>query len=272
MASQKVLIWAKTYPELSTKYQETVCTAGCDEVGKPIRIYPLPLRYLPREGQYKLYNWVAGNMVSSTQDTRPESYKVIGDLQVGATVDTEDYWRERKATIYADTSWHYDCLEDLKEKQKQTKDSLGFIKVGRIERVWIKDKTAEEIESHWQKLAQLKSQLQLFGPVMRDLEPQTFRIHVKWYCQRQEGERPCPGHTAGILDWGLGELGRRLGADKAKQRMEELANLEKYDLAFFVGNFKAHPGNFGIIGLWYPMHPKPAKKPTPTPQLSLFGM
>ena len=25
---EKILIWAKTYPELSSKYLETVCTAG----------------------------------------------------------------------------------------------------------------------------------------------------------------------------------------------------------------------------------------------------
>jgi hypothetical protein len=162
----------------------------------------------------------------------------------------------------------------LKAKQKATKDSLGFVKVGQIERVWIKEKTQEEIDSHWEKLRQLQSQLRLFEPEVRNLAPQTFRIHVKWYCQRMEGEAACPGHTAGILDWGLGELGRRKGAEVARRKMEDLSDLTKYDLAFFLGNFKAHQGNFGIIGLWYPMHPKekPVKQSPPTAQLSLFGM
>jgi hypothetical protein len=47
----KVLIFGKTYPELSTKYVETVCTGGLLESGQPIRLYPVPLRYLEGENQ-----------------------------------------------------------------------------------------------------------------------------------------------------------------------------------------------------------------------------
>ena len=43
---EKILIWAKTYPELSSKYLETVCTAGMLPSGKPLRLYPIPYRYL----------------------------------------------------------------------------------------------------------------------------------------------------------------------------------------------------------------------------------
>jgi hypothetical protein len=40
----KVLISVKTYPTLSTKYNELVCTAGFLEDGSWVRIYPLSLR------------------------------------------------------------------------------------------------------------------------------------------------------------------------------------------------------------------------------------
>ncbi len=53
----KILIWAKTSPELSQKYLETVCTAGVPESGKPVRLYPIPYRYLKDE-QFKLYQWI----------------------------------------------------------------------------------------------------------------------------------------------------------------------------------------------------------------------
>lgn len=36
----RVLIWTKTYPELSTRYIETVCTAGVLEDGSPVRPVP----------------------------------------------------------------------------------------------------------------------------------------------------------------------------------------------------------------------------------------
>ena len=50
------LIWAKTYPELTSKYIETVCTAGLLPSAKPLRLYPIPYRYLRDEKeQFKLY-------------------------------------------------------------------------------------------------------------------------------------------------------------------------------------------------------------------------
>jgi hypothetical protein len=47
---------------------------------------------------------------------------------------------------------------------------------------------------------------------------------------------PCPGHSAGGLDWGLMELGRKRGWEAARQEMEELADLRRYDLWLFMGN------------------------------------
>ncbi|MDX2128367.1 MAG: hypothetical protein SFU91_04955 [Chloroherpetonaceae bacterium] len=44
MALTKVLIFLKTYPTLSVKYDELVCTAGFREDGTWIRLYPVPFR------------------------------------------------------------------------------------------------------------------------------------------------------------------------------------------------------------------------------------
>ena len=55
-----------------------------------------------------------------------------------------------------------------------------------------------------------------------------------------------------ILDWGLGELARRQGPEKARQKMEALADPKKYDLKFFLGNMLAYQTTFTIVGLWYP--------------------
>ncbi len=46
MALTKVLIAVKTYPTLSTKYDELVCTAGFLEDGSWVRVYPIPFRKL----------------------------------------------------------------------------------------------------------------------------------------------------------------------------------------------------------------------------------
>jgi len=52
----KILITVKTYPSISTKYKELVCTAGFTDKGKWIRIYPVPFRKLDYSTQYKKYD------------------------------------------------------------------------------------------------------------------------------------------------------------------------------------------------------------------------
>src|ERR1035441_3463498 len=69
----RILIWGKTYPELSKKYIETVCTAGVLESGKPVRLYPITYRYLNDE-QFKLYQWITAGIQKNPNDTRPESF------------------------------------------------------------------------------------------------------------------------------------------------------------------------------------------------------
>jgi hypothetical protein len=46
MPVERILITVKTYPMLSKKYGELVCTVGLRENGEWIRIYPVPFRQL----------------------------------------------------------------------------------------------------------------------------------------------------------------------------------------------------------------------------------
>src|SRR5450755_141693 len=52
---RKILIWGKTAPELSMKYYETVCTGGVLEDGTPVRLYPIPYRYMADDDKFKKY-------------------------------------------------------------------------------------------------------------------------------------------------------------------------------------------------------------------------
>ncbi len=58
MPKERVLITAKTYPTLSRKYGETVCTAGLREDGSWVRIYPVPFRRLNDSEQYRKFDCV----------------------------------------------------------------------------------------------------------------------------------------------------------------------------------------------------------------------
>ena len=75
MAKTKVLITVKTYPAISGKYDELVCTAGFTEDGKWIRIYPVPFRKKDYSEQYRKYEWIELDLVKNTSDFRPESYR-----------------------------------------------------------------------------------------------------------------------------------------------------------------------------------------------------
>ena len=72
---QRVLITVKTYPTLSRKYGETVCTAGVREDGSWVRIYPVPFRRLNEEQQYRKYDWLEARLVRNTSDPRPETFR-----------------------------------------------------------------------------------------------------------------------------------------------------------------------------------------------------
>ena len=73
MAKDRILITVKTYPTLSRKYGETVCTAGVRPDGSWVRIYPVPFRRLGEAEKYKKFDWIECSLVRSRSDPRPET-------------------------------------------------------------------------------------------------------------------------------------------------------------------------------------------------------
>jgi hypothetical protein len=102
MAVTKVLIAVKTYPTLSTKYDELVCTAGFLEDGSWVRVYPIPFRKLDYDKRYSKYDWVEIDLVKNSSDFRLESYKpksIETAFNVIGHIDTNDSWRQRKDIV-----------------------------------------------------------------------------------------------------------------------------------------------------------------------------
>ena len=63
--TEKILITVKTYPTLSKKYAELVCTAGITESGEWRRLYPVRFRQLYDEQKYSKYQWVEAKIEKS---------------------------------------------------------------------------------------------------------------------------------------------------------------------------------------------------------------
>ena len=247
---RRILIWGKTYPELSNTHQETVCTGGCFTDGSPVRIYPVPFRLIEQQRRYRLYSWIRAPVAPSTSDTRPESYKINPEkIEVLERLDTAHGWEARREVIFKDTSWYYECLGDLKDAQQQARTSLGVIPVREVTDVRLTRRPESDRRLHKEQLREIQSRLDLFDTdPAPDLEFFPYRVHVRWRCKSPL----CPGHGSHIYDWGLGELGRRDGEQTMLARMKDVANVATYDLHFFAGNVKAHPHTFIVVGVWYP--------------------
>jgi hypothetical protein len=260
--TERILIWGKTYPELSTKYFETVCTAGVRENGQPVRLYPISYRYLSE--RFKLYQWIRARIWKNDADPRPESYRIdCESIVLGEIVaPTSDEWGKRAEFIFRDRSWSFDSVETLLKSQKSNRSSIGIVAPRAIERLEIIPRPSDELQSFGDKLSDLRKalkakrqQLVLFEQEralpneMKSLQFLKSRLQVCWKCHNPG----CRGHRMQVLDWGLCELQRREGDEAALAKLRDLCDLEKYSLRFFLGNLFMHPGSFMIVGLWYPM-------------------
>ena len=101
-------------------------------------------------------------------------------------------------------------------------------------------------------MVEVQQQGDAFRPEYKELEYLPHDIKLRWSCAERCPECKKHPHDMRALDWGLLELARREGWDKARQKLEEISNLATHDFRIFMGNFRLHAHNFGIIGMWYP--------------------
>ena len=99
MSRKDILVVVKTYPEISRKYTETVCTAGIlAETKSLIRLYPIRFRYLEGQKRFKKYQWIKADISKATSDPRPESFNIYPDsIELGDQIPTGRGWDERLA-------------------------------------------------------------------------------------------------------------------------------------------------------------------------------
>jgi hypothetical protein len=271
MPKERVLIAVKTYPSLSEKYDELVCTAGFKEDGSWIRIYPVQFRKKTYNQQYSKYQWIEIDLVKNTSDFRKESFrpfshetdiKIIGEIKPDG-----DDWKERRKIVLNKV---YSKLKPLfaEAKDKDIGTSLAVFKPTKILKLEIK-----EVEREWskKKLEQM-NQLNLFGSENAGKFEVVKKLPYKFSYKLidEEGTES----TMMIEDWEIGQLywnslRRHKGneelacQDVRKKYIDNFAKTK--DLYLFLGTTKLHhntaPNPFVIIGTF---HPKP------TTQTSLF--
>lgn len=282
MALTKVLIAVKTYPSLSTKYDELVCTAGFLENGSWIRIFPIPFRKLDYDKRYSKYDWVEIDLTKNAVDFRPESYKprsIENAFNVVGHVETHNNWKERKDIVLKKV---YTNLTQLisEAKDKTIATSLATFKPAEI-----LDFTIEQVEREWdkEKLAALKAKAQQLHLFQNAENP--FDVVNKLPFKFSYRFKDDAGTISKLMieDWEIGALYWKMlakydGHDRETKACEDVK--KKYwddfaltkDLHLFLGtvyesHVKNYPNPFVIIGTFHPTFPKPVKE---EPQLKLF--
>ena len=267
MATTKVLICVKTYPTLSEKYDELVCTAGFLEDGSLIRIYPVPFRKLDYEMQYRKWQWIELDLVKNTRDFRKESYRptsIDEQIKILEDVGTENNWRARKLFVVNRAKTNMTQLIEA-ARNPAFGTSLAILKPTEVidfkyepcEREWDPEKLqAVYIHNDELELFADSSSAKSFFQVVNKL-PYKFSYVLK----TEDGiER-----TMMIEDWELGALYWNMLKKEAGDEIRACQKVrEKYfdymvrerDLYFFVGttlkfhNLARNP--FIIIGTFYP--------------------
>jgi hypothetical protein len=254
---KRFLIWGKTSPELSTKYFETVCTGAVLEDGSPIRLYPIPFRYLQAEEKFKKYQWMTALIGKDPCDSRPESYKIDCDsIEPGHVIEPDELeWHARREFVFQKPSWQFESVDALAQAQLQTKQSLGVVIPSEIVSVGLHARPEDEEASFEQKRERCRKKFDadrqrlfddFFPAEYKNLDFVRNRIQIVWKCGSGKT------HTSQFMDWEIVEAQRKHGDENARQMVEDRLDLSKFAVRFFLGNIRAYPSSFTIVGLWYP--------------------
>jgi hypothetical protein len=262
MSKERVLITVKTYPTLSRKYGEMVCTAGIRVDGSWVRLYPVPFRRLEEEDQYAKFDWIEAELVRSGSDPRPETYRLVDpkDMRRIDHVGTDKNWRERRQLLLK-ASHVYDRLQPLLDGAKANTLSLAVFKPARI-----LDFTWEDCERDWDaaKIAavrQAASQGNLFED---EAWRETFQLMRKLPYNFSYRFADADGRESKlqVLDWEAGQLfwnclkstSNSETAALEKVRQKYLHDFSGRDLHFFLGTLKQFhdfsPNPWVIIGVF----------------------
>ncbi|GAB4187907.1 MAG: hypothetical protein Kow00105_02590 [Phycisphaeraceae bacterium] len=244
MVEERILITVKTYPTLSRKYVETVCTAGINDSGSWRRLYPIRFRYLDGDKKFNLYDIIQVKLEDHSADGRPESRRPHTDTI--RVVDSITDWSLRhqwvKPTI----------VESLQAMQEQAKS------IGPVVCQEVLDFESKKVSGNWSEsqIDQLRQQ-QLWGnsaPTQLEKIPWEFRIRWRDGCGHE--------HNHMFISWEVCETWRKYRhryTDPIKRMkdkwLEDIFSQDRY-LAFFMGNAYRFRNNYMICGTYNPLKSK----------------
>ena len=276
---EKILILVKTYPTPSTKYVETVCTAGIREDGSWVRIFPVPFRSYNEYKRYKKYQWVECSVFKSDKDNRPESFHIdtVQPIRLLDDIPPKDHWVARRKAVLGKAKI-YTKKSELLAASESNQASLAIFKPTSV-RLLCNKAEVEVIDPV--KMAKIEQQLRQVDLFEENSWRQDFKLAEQLPYDFKYEITDSDGVTFKhkIIDWELGALfwgqKRKKGIEGARQDViykygTELLNSNR-DLYLYMGTmFKFQ--KWGADNPWTIIGVAPFPKMEPcTRQGDLFG-
>jgi len=250
-APVEVVVTVKAYPVVSQSHGKSVCVAGIRTDADPphwARLWPIPFRSLPATGRFKKYQRIH-LLAKPGHDGRPETLTPdIDSIQLGAQLPTTDAWKARRRLIEPLVAAST-C--EVQRRQRTDGTSLAAVRPAAVTGL-----VAQAIPANWTlKQEAVLNQLSLVGSRARELEKVPFAFKLIYRCSDSQ----CRGHEQSIIDWEIGEAYRSWRGLSPEDRIHkirdkwlgELCSPGK-DTLLFIGNMKAHPANFLVLGIFWP--------------------
>jgi hypothetical protein len=247
-----VMVTVKAYPQLSAKYNETVCVAGVrldTPAPQHVRLFPVPFRDMQSAMQFQKYDVLKVDAVPHNKDRRPESMRPdMQTLEIVGKIPADGDWMTRAQYV---RPLVVPSLCGIQRSQLVNLTSLGVFRPKVVERFWL-----EPAEERPAALEMLAAQGVLWDQERSQLEKPPFRFMYQFRCE----DDACRGHRMGIIDWEVGASffawRARYGAEEVAARMhqkwfDEVASAKR-DLHFFVGNMEQYPKTFMLLGVFWP--------------------
>jgi hypothetical protein len=236
-----MLIVVRTYPDPSRRYDETVCTAAITDAGEWRRLYPVPLRYLEAEKQYRTWSVVRVDVEPVSGDNRSESRRP----RLDSLVQDNRLTGEAARREWVAASPTFASVDELVQAGR----SIGPVAVRSVEEF-----IAEPASAEWGPKEKAILQQDNLFQAKRELEKIPVKFRLRW----KDGEGNEQTNT--FRSWEICQTWRswrdQYGEDEVIGRMRDqwMNNVLRpgRDILFFMGNL-AQPklrGVFHITGTY----------------------
>lgn len=240
MASEtRLLVTVRTYPTPSVSNRDVVCTGAVTESREWRRLYPVPLRYLPVNQQFKTWDLIRVKLDPAKRDKRKESRRPrLASIQVESK--PLESWEQR-------VDWLHPILRDSVEEMESRNESIGAVRARRVKDIVFKETPAE-----WSpRQSMALNEARLFDEP-KPLEKVPYEFRFLW-----EDEAGYEQNSL-VISWEMAQAWRSFRRkykqpnDVLKEKLLGELFSSSRDVSFFMGNHSRFRNVFMVCGWLVP--------------------